>query len=271
MSTFNYLPGGYESDSDDDYLCYGDYESSSKPKFEPVAIVKSPLELKKEALLVHLKENQLDAIKDELDHGPCKGFDIDEKLDGRWNLLYHACDLGRSEILEYLIEERGVNVHMTEGDADDSPLMVACCSHADPTEVLKVVKVLVGQNVNVRASNNYGVTPLMLASSRGHVEVVKCLLSLNDSFDAIDNEGRNALFHAVEGKQVEVAKILMKTGIDLNVVNKYGDSAKDYASNDNNLEILELFPPEVYQYVPPPSFISYNRFEDLIPELTTDV
>ena len=265
----NYLPGGAESDFDSDDDFYGFNAYGNKPKFLPAEIVKSPLELKKENLLLNLKNNKLDGIKEELDHGQCKEFDIDEKLDDRWNLLYHACDLALPEIVEYLISERGVNIYTSEGG--ENPLMIACCSHANSLEVLKVVKILIKQNVNFRASNEYGVTPMMVACSKGHVEVVKYLLSLNDSFDAIDNEGRNALFHAIEGNQVEIAKILIEAGIDLNVVNKFGESAKDAASDDNNEKILELFPPEIYRYVPPTNFVSYNRFEDLIPGMSTDV
>lgn len=272
MAAINYLPAGAESGSEDDdsYYSFGDManSSNSKLKFVPQEIVKTPLELKKESLLKYLKNNQLADIKQELDHGACKEFDIDEKLDDRWNLLFYACDLGLAEILEYLIEERCVNINMTEGG--DSAVMVACGSRADSSEVLKVVKILVKHNVNFRATNDYGITAFMNACTNGHVEVVKYLLSINDSFDAIDNLGRNALFHAIDGKNTEIAKILIETGIDLNVSNKFGETPKYYAMNDNNQEIIDLFPADVIKYEPPCRFMSYNRFEDLIPGVTSD-
>lgn len=272
MSKPRYMPGGYESDTDNDELYLSDYDDHSRSSRSKVTrsvdVKKTPLELKKEALLTALKENQLDTIKKELNQRS-EGFDIDDKLDEKWNLLYHACNLGRSEILKFLIEERGVDPNIMDGD--DSAFLVACSSQADSSEVIQVVNVLMDNNVNFRASNNYGVTPMMSACAKGHIEVVKCLILTNDSFDAIDNEGRNALFYAIDGKQVEIARILIEAGIDLSVVNMFGESAKRYAGNDNNLKILELFPPEIQHYQPPSNFLSYNRFKDLIPELTTDM
>lgn len=262
-----YLPAGYESSDSEDY--YYDGFTTSKPKIQPKKIEKSPMEQMKDRLLLNLRNNELHAIKEELDCGAVKGFDIDEYLDGRWSLLYHACFLGLPDIVQYLIEERGANTNVTENC--ETPLMVACYSDAKSDQVLKVVKLLIKESTIISSSNLTGVTALMFASSHGHVEVVKYLLSLNDSFDAIDNEGQNALFYAIDGKNLEIAKILIAAGIDLSVVNKFGYTANHYALDENQLEIAELFPPEEVKYETPSTFVSYNRFEDLIPGINGEM
>lgn len=264
MAPPKYIPGGAESDPefddyDDGYDFDPDFDYHSKPKILPVK--KEPMELMKERLLEQVQQNNLTAIKQELDDGPVKGFDIDEKIDHNWNILYYACFLGRPDIVKYLIEERRAHVTMTEDSK--TPLMVACYSKADSEDVLKVVKALVKESVNISCADSSGITALMYACSEGHLEVVKYLLSLNDSYDAIDNDGRNALFHAIDGKQVEIAKLLIDVGIDVSVVNKFGYDAKLYAQNENQKEIFELFPAEVYRYETPGNFLSYNRFENL--------
>lgn len=265
MPAIKYLPGGMESsDSDDDHLYCYDYDVNEEKKYHPLPVIQSvsPLELKKKKLLKYLENNQLDEIREELNDRSCKGFDINQKLDERWNLVHHACNLGSSQILKYLIEECGADSDIWEGDMNS--MMIACCSEVDTSKVLEVIKVLVSQNVNFRASNVLGIKPLMFASASGHAKVVEYFLSLNDSLNAIDNHGRNALFHAIEGKQTDVARILIEAGIDLNVVNLHGESSKDYAENDNNQDILNLFPAEVPQYIPSTNFISYNRFQDIV-------
>lgn len=264
--SYNFVPAGYESSgSDEDFDGY--YENRVKT---PKKIIEKPaLELMKDRLMQQVKADDLNGIKNELDHGVVKGFNIDDQLDNRWNLLYHACFLARSSIAKFLIEERGACTNLTE--ESETPLIVACYSEGDSEEVLKIVKLLIKESTIISSSNSAGITALMFASSRGHIEVVRYLLSLNDAYDAIDNEGKNALFHAIDGKQVEIAKVLLGAGIDLSVVNQFGCTAKQYAVDENQVEIAELFPPEVYRYETPGSFLSYNRFEDLIPSSKSDV
>lgn len=260
------IPAGCElSDSEDDY-----YDELIKPqKIVVKAAEKSPREQMKERLLVHLKNNDKDAIQEELDHGPVKGFDIDEHLDSTWNILFYACSLGSSELVKYLVEVRGACINRTANS--ETPLMVACYSKADSEEVLKIVKILVNESTNIRVSNSYGVTALMFACSSGHIEVVKYLLSLNDAYDARDNDGNNSLFHAIDGKQVKIAKILIDAGIDLSASNRTGYTAKHYAMNENQQEIVNLFPQESLKYETPSAFMNYNRFEDLVPGLENGV
>lgn len=258
------LPAGAESSNSEDE--WDDGFSYSQPKAKPKIIEKTPKDLMKERLLQHLNDNNLSAIKEELDHGPFKGFDVDEPVNSRWSLLFEACFLARPDIVQYLIEERGVDTSPDE--TGESPLMVACYSDGDSDDVLKIAKVLIKNATRISLSNTAGITALMFASRHGHIEVVKYLLSLNDALHSIDNECKNALFHAIEGKQKEIAKILIDAGIDLSVTNNFGCTARNFAYGENQLEIVELFPEEVYEYQTPSAFMSYNRFEDLIPGMS---
>lgn len=250
------MPAGYEfsgSEDEDNYY--------TSPK-EVKKVEKSPIQLKKERLLQSINSNDLAALRDEMNNG-AKGLDIDETLDGRWNCLYHACFLALPEIVEYLVGERGAYANLEDGN--ETPLLIACDSEADSGQVFKVVQALINKSANFRISNALGVTPIMQACLRGHLEVIKYLLSMGESFETVDNEGKNLLFYAIDGKQVEVARFLIASGIDLSHVNTYRVSAKEYAVNEHQLEILELFPQDVPVYQPPVNFLSYNRFDELVP------
>lgn len=262
-----YVPAGYEStDSEDDYYMFDNAKQKSESNIVSQPVELSLMELKKQKLLQHLKDNKVDSLREVLDGEP-KGFDIDETVDGHWNLLYHACFLALPDIVEFLIDERGACINMTENY--ETPLMVACYSKAEKSDVFKVVKALVKPTTIIGSANLYGTTPLMFASRQGNLEVVNFLISHKDAYDAIDNEGNNALFHAIEGKHLEVAKRLVKTGIDLTVVNKFGLTAKDFVENEYLFKFRELFPSEPQRYEPPPRYLSYSCFEDLIPYLST--
>lgn len=258
----NAVPGGYESeqsDLDDDFF---DGFYTGKSNLPTKIVEKSPLEQKKLKLMEFLKNSDVAAMREELDND-VKGFDIDENIDGYWNLLYHACFLAVHDVVSFLIEERGATVNMTRNS--ETPLMVSCYSDGDSEDVLAVVKALIKESTVIGAANLLGITPLMFASKHGHTSVVRYLLALNDAFDAIDNEGTNALFHAIDGKHEDIAKILIEAGIDLNVSNKFRCTARDYSRNENCEAIFKLFPAEIIRYQTPGSFMSYNRFEDMIP------
>lgn len=263
-----FVPAGYELSESEDEYGFGHDESTNNSTKVDHHVDKSPMELKRERLLEHVKSNQLLSLNEELDSEP-KGFDIDEPVDGHWNLLYHACHLALADIVQFLIEERGACVNMRE--KDETPLMVACYSSADLGEVFKVVKALIKKSTIISSSNLNGFTPLMYASRQGNIEVVKYLLSLNDAYDALDNERCNALFHAIECNHLDVAKLLIAAGTDLSVTNKNGLTAKEFARNEYHFDFFDLFPPEPYRYETPSDFLSYNRFEDLIPDLSRDV
>lgn len=261
-SKVNCVPAGFEFSGSEDEDDFGMTPKVAKK------VEKTPLQLKKERLLQAISQNDLASLRNELNNGP-KGLDIDERIDGRWNCLYHACFLALPEIVDYLLNERGAYANLEDGN--ETPLLVACFSEADSDQVLKVVHSLISKSANIRISNATGVTPIMQACFRGHLEVVKHLLAIGESFETVDNEGKNLLFYAIDGKQLEVARFLIDRGIDLNHVNMYKVSAKEHAVNENQLEILELFPQEVAVYQPPVDFLNYNRFENLIPASGGDV
>lgn len=262
-----FAPAGYEDEYDDEYDDWDDYGENMGEKVKFTA-TKSPIELKKARLIELVRAGNLIEIREELDHGLPKGLDIDEKLDGRWNLLFYSCHFGAADLVEFLIEERGASITVEEDT--ETPLMVACSSQENSENLLRIAKLLVHVGCNFRMADCYGVTPLMRAANRGHLEVVKFLLA-RDSMDAIDNEGQNALFHAIGGKKFEVAKLLIDKGINLNIRSSLKLSAREYAIDENQLDIVGLFPPVEEKILLPGFFTNYSRFEDLIPQSGSDL
>lgn len=265
----NAVPAGLElSDSEDEY--YDDYPAN-KSNGHSSKTSKSPKQIFAEKLATCVLENDLTALQSALTSAEAKGFNIDEPLDGRWsgwNLLYEACHLARVDFVRYLVETRGADPRASE--TGETALMVACYSEASSEDVFEVVKILVTVPLIIAASNDSGVTALMFASKAGHIEVVRYLLlhSPANAINAVDNEGMNALFHAIGGKRTEVAELLIRSGIDLTACNMFGLTAKHFAIEDDQQDIIGLFPMEDEKYQTPGAYMSYNRFEDLIPGMS---
>ena len=117
-------------------------------------------------------------------------FDIDSPIDDHWNLLYFACSYGFPDVVNFLTEERGVNVDIRiDGE---TALMIACSSTQNTDEILKIVKILHKMEPKLINSTNYiGENALMLAARRGHLSVIEYLIKVGESYDIINNSGRN--------------------------------------------------------------------------------
>lgn len=181
----NYVPAGFYDSNDSDYEFY----NGEKEQRVPIAIERPQIEIFKENLLIHLNNNSVDELQNELDNGSIKGFDIDSEVSHEWNLLFHACFNGLPKIVDFLINVRGADVNKFINN--ESPLMVSCKSSADSEEVFEVVKLLLKKSINIRSTNRFGETAFMMACNKGHVKTVELLLSKGASIDAIDNHGQN--------------------------------------------------------------------------------
>ena len=83
-------------------------------------------------------------------------------------------------------------------------------------------------------------TPLIAASSRGHVELVQLLLESGANLNVPDVNKRTALSYASEKGHVEVVRLLLSAGARRDLVDRDGKSAFAFASAPGHLEIRRL-------------------------------
>jgi len=82
----------------------------------------------------------------------------------------------------------------------------------DITQIRELIKA--GADVNVR--NQYGATPLMMMSQKGHSEIVKLLLEAGADVNAADTDGCTSLWMASQNDHSEVVKLLLEAKADVN-------------------------------------------------------
>merc|ERR1719245_1295542 len=92
---------------------------------------------------------------------------------------------------------------------------------------------LVAAGANVNIADDHGDTPLMIASSHGHLSIVKLLYDHEADVTAV------ALIRAARNGHLDIVKYLVENGSDINVKDNYGVTAMMYAAWYDHLEIVK--------------------------------
>ena len=119
------------------------------------------------------------------------------------SVLLPACRLGYVEMINYLLQ------HI---DPPSTKLIHLSCANGD---LALVAEQIVSSSTNVDSRIVFGVTPLMIASSCGHVEIVECLIQAEAHVNCTDQDGFPPLAYAITGsKSMAVLECLLQAGAD---------------------------------------------------------
>ena len=111
---------------------------------------------------------------------------------------------------------------------------------------LEIIKYLVKQGANVNAKNKiYGTTPLIYASTyignnkKQRLKIAKYLIEKGAKVNARTNYNDTALIRAVFVNDLEMTKFLVKNGANINAKNKHGKMALDIAEDSKIIKYLK--------------------------------
>ena len=110
----------------------------------------------------------------------------------------------------------------------------------DATDITEIRTLLeAGSDVDVR--NKYGVTPLWIASQKGHTGIVKLLLEAKADVNAArKTNGVTPLFMASQNGHTEVVKLLLAAKADVNAADQGGVTPLWIAVKKGRTEIVRL-------------------------------
>ncbi|KAM4901060.1 ankyrin repeat domain-containing protein 16 [Sylvia borin] len=189
-------------------------------------------------LLRLVQEGNLDVLRREL-----RLEEIPEALTWRWgrlgdSLLHHAARAGHRDVLEFLVQDIGMDMEVANGDykrpiheaasmghqecvaflldrgasvdclkkADWTPLMMACTR-----KNLEVIRTLVEHGANPLLRNKDGWNCFHIASREGHPEVLRYLLDVSPScWDTESTTGRTPLHTAAMHGCSQVVELLLE-------------------------------------------------------------
>ena len=101
-------------------------------------------------------------------------------------------------------------------------IIESCKKQESSAENTEIVKILAPLTDNPNAPDEYGETPILMATYRGHTEIVKILAPLTDNPNAPDEYGETPIIMATCRGYTEIVKILAPLTDNPNASNKYG-------------------------------------------------
>ncbi|CAE7943955.1 ANKRD50, partial [Symbiodinium sp. KB8] len=93
---------------------------------------------------------------------------------------------------------------------------------------------------DVHGRNDNGITALIMASQRGHMEIVRMLLDTGAGENLLSNNGVTALMAASHIGHMEIVRMLLDTGAEENLVSNNGVTALMAASRYGHVEIVRM-------------------------------
>lgn len=123
------------------------------------------------------------------------------------------------------------------------PLLLAALESNNAVAVSQLIEE--GINLNVKRD---GVTPLMLAASKGRTEIAEVILQAGVNINEKDDDGWTALHKAAfDQTGTGIIDLLMQSGIDSEAKNRSGKTALQLAEEKNHGDIVRLIQKSLLQ------------------------
>jgi ankyrin repeat protein len=143
-----------------------------------------------------------------------------------------AAGKGRVNVISYLIKS-GADVNIQGKHKETALHLASGFGHK------AAVELLLTNRAEFRATDT-GLTPLMMASSRGYSEIAASLLAKEADVNAKQPDGWNALMHAAAKGDRATVSLLLAHKADVRAKNRDGNTAAKIAEEYRHQEIAEL-------------------------------
>ena len=106
------------------------------------------------------------------------------------------------------------------------------------------VRDLVSKGADIKHRDEYGATPLIVATMMNHIDVSKFLILKGAKIDDHSYDGSNPLQNAILFDHVALVKLLLRRGASLEMKGRYGWNAVETAENRKRKKVLKYFETE---------------------------
>jgi ankyrin repeat protein len=161
-----------------------------------------------------------------------KGADINAKDNDGWTPLHYACGHNGNKAITSLLLENGANVDVKDYFNGWTPL------HYARNEA--IASLLLEKGANINAKSHDGLTPLQLASTKGHEAIALLFLEKGADVNSQDNNGETPLHNASANGHEAIVSLLLEKGANIEAKDEDGDTSLHDASSNGHKAIVSL-------------------------------
>ena len=170
------------------------------------------------------------------------GFDQHRQVDDRGQTpLFNASSVGRTEIVQYLLEVAKGEIDVDRGNNEGRTALHAAVGSSNQA----TIQCLVEHGAKVDRVDNDGVTALWLAASLGNVVSAEYLIDHGAELNKAANDGNTSLHIAVTNVNAwtpsfpQLISMLLAFGASLKAPNNAGLLPIDVAANDEVRQLID--------------------------------
>ena len=172
------------------------------------------------ALMIAASKNSANIVKLLIDYGS----DINKKIN----------EIGWTPLMESVFSCRIITRHTASPYASTLGVDTQVLVNTD------IVKLLVQSGADLNATNECGMTALMLACVQRTHSIVSILIRAGANLDIADTNKYTALMHATLETNEAVVKDLLDSGADIHAIDNNGKTALDISNIRKQLNIIRL-------------------------------
>jgi len=184
-----------------------------------------------------------------------KGIPVNDKDSKGVTPLMIACELGRTENVEYILKEQKKILDDLDKDDEDYQMMLKSTdfinsygpSHHFPIhyaalsgnfETVKAVVEGAGDNIDLEVRTTDGKSPLSIACCNGNYDIAEYLLSKGVQVHENKKQKKNPLIWAAQNGHINIVSLLLRHGIHPDLPDSSNNTATHYAAGYGWLNIL---------------------------------
>lgn len=168
-------------------------------------------------LIIASQKGHFDMVKQLVE----AGADINAEDVSGETALYHANYNKHTEIVDYLLD------HGAKMSIRDLGHILFDSASKNQINMFKICL----NSASINDINHHDIdqlTPLIIASQKGHFEMVKALVEAGADVNAGDVAGETAIYHAMVNQKYDIVEYLLRHNADPAVIGMYGTSFLDH-------------------------------------------
>lgn len=209
-----------------------------------------------------------------------KGADMNFVCEGGLTPLYVAVLKGNAEIIKMLLSSGASSNIETCGNtflyyaikSGNNEMVSLLLSKSHLPDRLNIpgnyslVERILGNLAEVNAVNEFGSTPLHLATEIGNYKIVWTLLDSKAHPNQVDKHGRTPLHYAVATNRTDIVKCLLRNEAEVNIQDEYALTPFDYAVINKKAAIINMMQVEDHPIlaVPEERIFLWRKFLRLV-------